>query len=422
MRPVYEQHCPRAPLHDLSHRAGAVPGAGATTRPIAPRCSTTCASAGTPCRSRAGRNTRCRCAGRPIAPVYQQHVRECRYMTYRQHVAGIPGAGALDDLHAGLRAARARMPLHGARSRAGRNTRCRCAGRRTAPSTSSTRSWCRTRSIIARSSSYQVPVKWTTCRPVYQQHVKDVPCVTYRTVIEQCEKVVKTLPHGAGGHREADQGAVRRMEDGEALHPGRDGDASAAASRARGCFDPCTCRCRWCPGETVTAKCSMPGPLGLQEGVVPARGRSARSRCCKMVPQRALPRREVQRLPGGAECTTREGSATRPAAWCTEEHCKMVTCQRCVVVPEVQQCRKVCWTTCQMVPRGALQDGDLQDAASWCREQCVQQIPYTTCRMVRQQHCKMVTQRSCITIPEEKVRARSRTRPAGWCPSSTARW
>ena len=40
---------------------------------------------------------------------------------------------------------------------------------------------------------YQVPQKYTTYRPVYTNHVVEVPVTSYTTMLEPCEKVVKTI-------------------------------------------------------------------------------------------------------------------------------------------------------------------------------------------------------------------------------------
>jgi hypothetical protein len=36
-------------------------------------------------------------------------------------------------------------------------------------------------------------------------------------------------------------------------------------------------------------------------------------------------------------------------------------------------------------------------------EEKVQRIPYTTCRMIQDQHCRMITCRRCTMVPEQKV-------------------
>src|SRR5213075_2297102 len=70
-------------------------------------------------------------------------------------------------------------------------------------------------------------------------------------------------------------------------------------------------------------------------------------------------------------------------------------------VPEEKVCH-IPYTTCKMVPQQHCR-------MITCRrcytvpEEKVCHIPYTTCKMVAQQHCKMIPQRRCYTVPEEKV-------------------
>ena len=40
--------------------------------------------------------------------------------------------------------------------------------------------------------TYHVPVKYCTYRPVHTKHEVDVPVVTCKTIMEPCEKIVKT--------------------------------------------------------------------------------------------------------------------------------------------------------------------------------------------------------------------------------------
>ena len=63
----------------------------------------------------------------------------------------------------------------------------------------------------------------------------------------------------------------------------------------------------------------------------------------------------------------------------------MLTYQRCYMVPEVK----------------------------------TRQIPYTTCHMVRQDHCRMLTYQRCYMVPEVKTR-RFLTPPATWFARTTA--
>ena len=66
-----------------------------------------------------------------------------------------------------------------------------------------------------------------------------------------------------------------------------------------------------------------------------------------------------------------------------------------------------------------LQGRVLHDLPAWCRSTCVRhetrtrcytvpeekvrQVPYTTCRMVPEQHVRYETRKQCYTVPEEKV-------------------
>ena len=44
---------------------------------------------------------------------------------------------------------------------------------------------------------YQVPYRYTTCRPVYQHHVRTIQEVCYRTVTEPRQAVYRTGISGA---------------------------------------------------------------------------------------------------------------------------------------------------------------------------------------------------------------------------------
>ena len=61
-------------------------------------------------------------------------------------------------------------------------------------------------------------------------------------------------------------------------------------------------------------------------------------------------------------------------------------------------------------------------AATRCREEKVCQMPYTTCRMVPEQHVRYETRHALLHGARDARPLRSATRPAGWCPSSTCGW
>src|SRR5206468_3690064 len=58
-------------------------------------------------------------------------------------------------------------------------------------------------------------------------------------------------------------------------------------------------------------------------------------------------------------------------------------------------------------------------------QECVQRIPYTTCRMISEQHCKMVVCKRCLMVPEVCVRhipyTTCRTVPEQHCKMVTCR-
>src|SRR5262249_15941161 len=105
---------------------------------------------------------------------------------------------------------------------------------------------------------YQVPVRWTTYRPEYKQHCVDVPCVTYRTVLEPCEKIVKT--HTCEPVYTTKQICVK-TGDCQTQTSFTPGPGVTRCCRLPGTweFDPCPCRSHYCPGPVVTQQVQLPG-------------------------------------------------------------------------------------------------------------------------------------------------------------------
>src|SRR5207249_750458 len=74
------------------------------------------------------------------------------------------------------------------------------------------------------------------------------------------------------------------------------------------------------------------------------------------------------------------------------------TCRKCQMVPEVHQ-KCIPYTTCKLVREEFCK-------MVTCRKCCmvpethVKCIPYTTCKMIREEQCKMVTCRKCQMVPE----------------------
>ena len=103
-----------------------------------------------------------------------------------------------------------------------------------------------------------------------------------------------------------------------------------------------------------------------------------------------------------------------------QQHCKMVTCQKCDYVPEVRT-RQVPYTVCRMVTQAALPDVTCQQ--NYCvPEVKTRKICCTTCHMVTQQHCRMECYQVVLLACPRCGPARSAARLATWSASSTARW
>ena len=77
-----------------------------------------------------------------------------------------------------------------------------------------------------------------------------------------------------------------------------------------------------------------------------------------------------------------------------------VTKQRCTLIPEVK-CRQIPYTTCHMVRKDHCRYETRYHCYTVpeCRTVCV---PYTTCRMVKQEHGREVTKRQCYWVAEQE--------------------
>jgi hypothetical protein len=80
-----------------------------------------------------------------------------------------------------------------------------------------------------------------------------------------------------------------------------------------------------------------------------------------------------------------------------EEHCRMVTCYRRYLVPEVKTC-VVPYTTCRMVSEEKCQVVNAQRCRYACEEKIIN-VPYTTCRMVSETVSRQVPHTVCTMQP-----------------------
>jgi hypothetical protein len=80
-----------------------------------------------------------------------------------------------------------------------------------------------------------------------------------------------------------------------------------------------------------------------------------------------------------------------------EPHSKLVTCRRCIQVPEVKVCQ-IPYTTCRMVPEERCQVLKCWRCKYVPEERCCQ-VPYTTCRMVAEECVRMVPHTTCSLQP-----------------------
>ena len=315
-------------------------------------------------------------------PVYESHVREVPYTICRQvwheykvpvrtalasrstnstsakcripskaGLAGIPGAGAVDDLPGGLR-----------RSRSGS---------------------ARTRPASRCGSNTQVPVNYCTYKPVYEQHTARFRSRAAKSSKSREQRVCKYYTCEPVWTEKEIKRLHRRLENEQVYCPGK---TITRQCRTPGCwiFD-LHVHVALLPGRNGVLHDAAPGPLDLQEDL--ERGGSHRP----LLPLRAegaLPDRELHGL---QECALhREPTVNYTTCkMVAEQHTKQVTCQRCKIVQECHV-QKVPYTTCKMVPEHHCKIVT-QRRCHMVSEQHVRKVPYTTCRLVQEQHVKMVT-------------------------------
>ena len=226
-------------------------------------------------------------------------------------------------LPAGVRAARPRVPLHGAASRAGRSTRCRSTGLHLPARLRAARPRVPLHGLQAGAGrSTRCRCTGRTCRPVYEQHVCEVP--------------VSLLPHRDGAaaaglqdvHLRAGlDGAVRTRsapgdwQDEQELLPRPGRDQVLPACRAPGSSTPAPARRTTALARSSATQVQCPGHW-----------------VCKRV---WVPREEVRTV--------------RCCHYVQQEHCHVVNYTSARSVPYTVM-KQVPYTTCKMVRRGALPD------------------------------------------------------------------
>ena len=141
--------------------------------------------------------------------------------------------------------------------------------------------------------------------------------------------------------------------------------------------------------ETVTRVRPRPG----RDAVLRMPGTCVFDPCTCTTP--LLPR------PGGQQQVQCPGRRSARRCGCRDEECRTV-----------RECQMVCKPVLHHGPGTGLPHGAVHGDASRC--------PYTTCRMVPEQHVRYETRTPLLHGAARRRSARSRTRPAGWCPSSTS--
>ena len=232
----------------------------------------------------AGRNTRCRCAGPPIGRCMKPTTATARYTVLAAGVAGIPGAGD------------AGPPI--ARSR--KRTSATAVHRLQAGDAAVPGAGARTRRISRSTSS-------TRCQ---------VPETCYRTVTEPRQCVFKTCVY-------------------EPVWTEK-------------CYKVCT-------GEWKEEKVYCPGPVVRADAAgPPASGSSTR----------APAGRTGARASASPTACRRRAAASPSEIWCPKEEIRTVRC--CQMVPR-EQCQTITYHVCRQVPVTVMKP-----------------VTYTTCRMVPQ--------------------------------------
>jgi len=373
----------RTPCASRWCRSTRCPSAGP---PTGPSTSSTCVPAPIRCASRCGRSTRCRCAGTTYRPVYEQHVRACPYTRF---------AG-----------------------RCGRST--------------SARRWTTYRTL------YEQHVRehrlHTVCKPVWQEYqvpVRGPPATRSTTSTSaRCRRpatgpsssrasaCARRTPASRSPHPLL-QGLHRLLAGGSATSAPARWSPRRAAARLPGALTRVPARRTYCPGPTVTYQVQCPGRWVCKRTWVPARGG----------PHRHLTAITSRRSTATSKPTTcaarcRTPSCARvPYTTCrmvTQEHCKLVTCRKCTWSP-----RSACSTfptrpaasspssTGRMVTLPQLHHGPRAAGAV----HPVHDVPHGARAALPHGDPAALLLRS-----RSSACSTSRTRPAGWCPSSTASW
>ena len=231
-------------------------------------------------------------------PVYQQHDATSTVHGLQAVLAGVPGAGEVLHLPAGVPAASARSarPLH-------------------------------------------VPH-----RDGARANVSSRPTRASRSSTEHQYKVQRRR----AGMTEKDYCPARSSR-------------SAAACPDAGHFDPCTCRRSIAPAR-VSRQVQCPATGIVQRTLVPARAKSQTVRCCtRMVPKEQCHVESTASRRVVPVHSTRKVCHTT-CRMVPEQHCKMVTCRKLRAwCPRKKRLARSCYTTCRMVRRRALQDGDVPE-------------------------------------------------------------
>src|SRR5262249_47178621 len=105
---------------------------------------------------------------------------------------------------------------------------------------------------------YQVPVKWTTYRPVYEQHVRNVPVTTYRTVCEPRQYTYKTCTLERVWQEHPVRICTGEWREERHYVPG---PVVTRTCKLPGTwtFDPCSCKSHYCPGPVTSYQVQCPG-------------------------------------------------------------------------------------------------------------------------------------------------------------------
>jgi len=119
-------------------------------------------------------------------------------------------------------------------------------------------------------------------------------------------------------------------------------------------------------------------------------------------------------LRAGRECVQ---IRTRPAQWCPEQHCRMITQRRCYFVPERNACRSRTRPARMVCP--AHHAPDTQRRCTCARGE-MRADSVHDCHMVPEQHCRDGAAEECIMV-RNRVRADSVHQRAGSSRRSAAR-